>query len=192
MVIGDSYTMGPDDNPDDPDAWPAIAFNRLREQKYVVQDTVAGEGGAGYVEQGYRGGVFGDKVSAVQPKTDVVVLFGSANDIGAEPRQERAAVRQTLMQVRSIAPAARMVVIGPVWPRANDVPAQLLGIRDAIRDEAVAAGATFADPLQQRWLWEDPGLIGPDWLHPNRSGQRYLADRILPLLQAELPVPGNA
>lgn len=192
VVIGDSYTMGPDDNPEDPDAWPALALSRLRAQKYVVQDTVAGEGGAGYVQPGYRGGVFGDKVSAVQPNTDVVVIFGSANDLGADPAQERAAVRTALSRVRAVAPHTHLVVIGPVWPRRNDVPAQLLAVRDAIRDEAVGAGATFTDPLSQGWLWEDPGLIGPDWLHPNRSGQRYLAEKILPLIQAELPPPGRA
>ena len=54
---------------------------------------------------------------------------------------------------------------------------------------APTVGATFVDPLAQRWLWDDPALIGPDWIHPDPAGQRYLAEKIAPLIQAELPAP---
>ena len=62
-------------------------------------------------------------------------------------------------------------------------------MRDILRAEAAVIGAKFVDPLAERWLWDDPSLIGADWIHPNRAGQEYLAQKILPLIQAELPPP---
>ena len=191
VVVGDSYTMGPEDNGKDPDIWPALVWDRLRSENYDIQPTVSGEGGAGYVHQGYRGGVFGDKASAVQPDTDLVVFFGSANDMDIPPDILRGAVHETLKRVRLTAPRAHLLIIGPAWPRA-DVPPDVWRVRDIVRDEAAVLGATFADPLAQRWLWDDANLIGPDWIHPNRAGQQYLSQKILPLVQAELPAPDSA
>lgn len=190
-VIGDSYTVGPDDNPEDPDAWPATVFKRLRDEKYEIQDVVAGEGGSGYVQPGHRGGVFGDKVPSVQATSDLVVIFGGANDLGTDPERERKAVRDTFERVRRAAPKAHLLIVGPAWPR-DDVPPEVFGVRDIVREEAARAGAKFVDPLAERWLWADANLIGPDWIHPNRAGQQYLAQKMLPLIQAELPPPRKA
>ena len=44
-------------------------------------------------------------------------------------------------------------------------------MRDILRAEAAVIGAKFVDPLAERWLWDDPSLIGADWIHPNRAGQ---------------------
>ena len=74
-------------------------------------------------------------------------------------------------------------MIGPAWPRP-EVPSEVLRVRDIVRDEAAAIGATFADPLEQRWLWDAPGLIGPDGIHPNLDGQLFLAEKIRPVLEA--------
>ena len=86
------------------------------------------------------------------------------------------------------APKAHLLVIGPAWPRP-DVPPDVWRVRDIVRGEATAIGATFVDPLEQHWLWDDPALIGPDGIHPDRAGQRYLAEKIRPLFEAELPAP---
>ena len=91
---------------------------------------------------------------------------------------------------RQEAPARRAsrLALASAWPRP-DVPPEVWRVRDIVRDEATAIGATFVDPLAQRWLWDDPALIGPDWIHPDPAGQRYLAEKIAPLIQAELPAP---
>lgn len=188
VVIGDSYTMGPEDNGKDPDIWPAIVWNDLRDKGYDIQPTVVGEGGSGYLHKGYRGGIFGDKVAAVQPSTDLVVFFGGANDMDIPPDVEKDTVGKTLKAARLAAPKANMLVIGPAWPRA-DVPPEVLRVRDIVKTEAGVVGATFVDPLAERWLWDDPNLIGADWIHPNRAGQQYLARKILPSVRAALPAP---
>ncbi|WP_328350575.1 SGNH/GDSL hydrolase family protein [Mycobacterium sp. NBC_00419] len=188
VVIGDSYTVGVDNDPEDPDLWPAMVWSRLRDLHYEIQPTVAGEGGAGYVNIGTRGGVFADKLPAVQPSTDLVIIFGSPNDVGTPPDTLRSAVHDTLARARTAAPAARLLVIGPAWPRPDPSP-EVWQVRDIVRDEAAGIGATFADPLAQRWWWDDPNLIGWDRVHPTRAGNEYLAQRILPLIEAQLPPP---
>ena len=189
VVICDSYTMGQDDNGKDPDLWPTMVWDQLRAKHYDIEPTVTGEGGAGFVQQGYRGGQFADKISAVQPNTDLVVIFGGGNDIGVEPDRERVAVREVLKKVRLTAPKAKLLVVAPAWPRASDAPPEVYKVRDILRDESAVVGAKFVDPLAERWLWDDPNLIGPDWIHPNRAGEQYLAQKMLPLIQAELPPP---
>lgn len=188
VVVGDSYTTGPNDDGKDPDVWPAMVWKDLRGKGYEIAPTVSGEGGAGYANPGYRGGVFAGKAQAIQPSTELVVFFGSANDMHIPPDVLTGAVHETLKKARLTAPKAHLLVIGPAWPRP-DVPAEVWRVRDIVRGEATAIGATFVDPLAQRWLWDDPALIGPDWIHPDRAGQRYLAEKIAPLFQAELPAP---
>jgi hypothetical protein len=98
------------------------------------------------------------------------------------------AVHDTLTKARVTASKAHLLVIGPAWPRA-EVPQEVWRVRDIVRAEAAGLGATFVDPLEQRWLWDDPALIGPDGIHPNRAGQLYLSQKVGPLLEAELPHP---
>lgn len=188
VVVGDSYTMGPNDSGTDPDAWPAMVWQDLRGRGYEVDPTVAGEGGAGYAHPGYKDSVFADKAKAIRRSTDLTVFFGSANDIDAPVDEVPGAVRSTLEQAKSAAPGAKLVVIGPAWPYPEPPP-EVWQVRDAVRDAASAVGASFVDPLEQRWLWDDPSLIGPDKIHPNQAGQQYLAGKIGPLIQAELPAP---
>ncbi|WP_082690293.1 SGNH/GDSL hydrolase family protein [Mycobacterium sp. M26] len=188
VVIGDSYTVGVNNDPDDPDLWPAMVWSQLRERHYEIQPTVEGEGGGGYAHIGTRGGVFADRLDAIQPSTDLVVIFGSPNDVGTPPDDLRAAVRRTLAGARAAGPAAHLLVIGPAWPQPDPQP-PVWQVRDIVRAEAAAVGATFVDPLAQRWWWDDPNLIGWDRVHPNRAGNEYLAQRILPLIEAQLPPP---
>jgi len=188
VVVGDSYTTGPRDNGEDPDVWPAMTWRALRGEGYSISPTVSGEGGAGYAHPGHRGGVFDDKAEVIQQSTELMVFFGSANDMTVPPEALKAAVRQTLKAARLAAPKAHLLVIGPAWPRP-EVPAEVRRVRDIVRDEAAGTGAEFVDPLEQGWLWDDSGLIGSDGIHPNLAGQRYLAKKIRPLIQAELPAP---
>lgn len=188
FVVGDSYTTGLKDNPTDPDVWPALTWKRMRAEGYEIAPVVAGEGGAGYAHAGHLGSDFADKAEIIRPTADLVVFFGSANDMTVPPVDLKQAVHDTLTKARRTARKAHFVVIGPAWPRA-EVPKEVWEVRDIVRDEAAALGATFVDPLEQRWLWDNPGFIGPDGLHPNRAGQLYLAEKIGPLLEAELPKP---
>jgi lysophospholipase L1-like esterase len=77
-------------------------------------------------------------------------------------------------------------VIGPPWPTA-DVPDAVLQVRDVLYGQARAAGATWIDPIAERWFVGRPDLIGHDGVHPNDAGHAYLADKIAPLIAAQLP-----
>ena len=76
-------------------------------------------------------------------------------------------------------------MIGPAWPTA-DPPASILRIRDVLGYQAQLAGATFVDPITARWFTGRPDLIGRDGVHPTDAGHAYMADRIAPLIGAEL------
>ena len=188
FVVGDSYTTGLNENPEDPNDWPEMVWSGLRADGYDIAPSVSGQGGAGYAHRGHLGAVFADKATGIQPSAHLIVFFGSANDMTIPPEVLRPAVLDTLTKARVTAPKARLLVIGPAWPRP-EVPSEVLRVRDIVRDEAAAIGATFADPLEQRWLWDAPGLIGPDGIHPNRDGQLFLAEKIRPVLEAELTRP---
>ena len=80
---------------------------------------------------------------------------------------------------RATAPGAKLLVIGPPWPTA-DVPPAVLQIRDVLGMQAGMAGATFIDPIAERWFVDRPDLIAPDGVHPTDAGHDYLAGLIAP------------
>ncbi|MDI3315839.1 MAG: SGNH/GDSL hydrolase family protein [Mycobacterium sp.] len=185
-VIGDSYTNGTDAGGLGAQSWTARAWRMLAQRGMRVLANVAAEGRAGYVARGDHGSVFEDlTAAAARPDDALVVFFGSRNDQGADPALLAEKARDTFGLARRVAPTARLLVIGPPWPTA-DVPDGMLQIRDILNAEARAAGATFVDPIGDRWLVGRPDLIGPDGVHPNDNGHAYLADRIAPLIGAQL------
>ncbi len=188
-VISDSYTTGTVDGGMGPRNWTALAWQRLARRGIDVVADVAAEGRAGYDTVGNRGSVFADLiVRATRADDAVVVFFGSRNDQEVPPARLRTRVRQAFDLAQRRAPRARLLVIGPAWP-TPDVPPVMLGIRDILRAEAAAAGGSFFDPLAAGWFMNQPGLIGPDGVHPTDAGHAYLAARIAPLIAARLPRP---
>ena len=83
------------------------------------------------------------------------------------------------------AASATILVIGPPWPTA-EVPQTVLQVRDIVGAAASAAGATFVDPIAERWFVGRPDLIGADGVHPNDAGHAYIANMIAPLIGAQL------
>jgi lysophospholipase L1-like esterase len=186
-VIGDSYTTGTDEGGRGPKAWTARAWRTLAHQGVQVAADVASEGRAGYGVRGDRGSLFGDLTArAVKPDDVLVVFFGSRNDQGVDPELLAEMVDDSFDLARRTAPSARLLVIGPPWPTA-DVPNAVLLIRDILNAAARAAGATFIDPLTDRWFVGTPDLIGADGVHPTDAGHAYMADKIAPLIRAQLP-----
>lgn len=187
-VIGDSYTTGtPAEGGMGPKGWTTIAWQELAQRGVQVTADVVAEGGAGYVVRGNRGSIFGDLTArAVQPDDSLIVFFGSRNDKDADPAAITRMSHDALAQAQRIAPAARLLVIGPPWPTA-DVPPTVLHIRDILRTQARDAGATFIDPIAEGWFVGRPELIGADGIHPTDAGHVYMADKIAPLIGAELP-----
>ncbi len=187
-VIGDSYTAGSGEGGNGPRGWTEIAVQLLAAEGVEVDADVAAEGGAGYGERGHGGSIFGDLTArAVRPTDKLVVFFGSRNDQPVDPQRVADLAADTFRLARTVAPAAKLLVIGPPWPTAGPPPA-VLTIRDRLREKAAAAGAVFVDPLAEGWFAGRPDLIGGDGVHPTDAGHAYLATRIAPLIYDQLSV----
>ncbi|OBB48186.1 hypothetical protein A5752_22525 [Mycobacterium sp. 852002-51961_SCH5331710] len=186
-VIGDSYTTGGPEGGVGEKSWTTQAWQILAEQGLSTTADVGAEGGAGYGTRGNRGSIFEDLTAAtVKPDDTLVVFYGSRNDQNVDPAQLSVLVYGTFVLARRIAPSALFLVIGPPWPTA-DVPATVVRIRDTLKYQADLAGATFVDPIALRWFVDRPELIGADGVHPTDAGHTYMAEKIAPLIGAQLP-----
>ncbi len=113
-VIGDSYTTGTDEGGQGSNAWTTRTWLALAHQGVQIAPNVASEGRAGYVVRGDHGSVFEDLTGrAVHPDDALVVFFGSRNDQGVDPMQMVGMAHDTFTLARSIAPTAKLLVIGP-------------------------------------------------------------------------------
>jgi len=185
-VIGDSYTTGGDLGGLGSNGWAARAWQLLARQGLPVTANVAAEGGAGYGTRGNHGSVFEDLTAdAVKPDDALVVYVGSRNDQGVDPTQLSVLAWGTFQLACRTAPSAKFLVIGPPWPTA-DPPDPVLRIRDALKYQAGVVGATFIDPIAQGWFVGRPDLIGNDGIHPTDAGHAYMAEKIAPLIGAQL------
>ena len=186
-VIGDSYTTGTNEGGQGANVWTARAWQMLARQGVQVAADVASEGRAGYGVRGDHGSLFLDLTArAVNPDDLLVVYFGSRNDQGVESVVLSEMANDNFDFARRTAPSARLLVIGPPWPTA-EVPESVLAIRDILKAAARAVGATFVDPLADGWFVGRPELIGADGVHPTDAGHAYMADKIAPLIRAQLP-----
>lgn len=185
-VVGDSYTTGTAEGGLGSNAWTTRVWLALAHQGMQIAPDVVSEGRAGYVVRGDHGSVFEDLTSrAVHPGDALVVFFGSRNDEGSDPLRLAGMAHDTFDLARRTAPSARLLVIGPPWPTA-DPPFDILYVRDTLAAQARDAGASFADPISEGWFVGRPDLIGPDGVHPNDAGHAYMADKIAPLIRAQL------
>lgn len=186
-VIGDSYTNGTDEGGLGSKAWTARTWLTLGRQGLQVAPDVASEGRAGYGVPGDHGSLFRDLTArAVHPNDVLVVFFGSRNDQGVNPEVLAQLTRDAFDMARHIAPSAKLLVIGPPWP-TTDPPDGVLEVRDVVAGQARAVGATFVDPINDHWFVDRPDLIGADGVHPTDAGHAYMADKIAPLIRAQLP-----
>lgn len=185
-VIGDSYTTGSNEGGNGPRSWTQQAWKLLAQRGIDVAADVAAEGGAGYGQPGNRGSVFGDLTArAVHPNDELVVFFGSRNDQPVSSAQFPGMAASAFRLAHFVAPDARVLVIGPPWPSSTPPPA-VLAIRDALRAQAAAVGATFVDPIAEDWFTGRPDLIGHDGVHPTDAGHTYMAEKIAPLIYRQL------
>lgn len=185
-VISDSYTTGGDEGGTGTKGWTSQVWRALAQHGIAVTPTVAAEGGAGYCTRGNRGSVFEDlTVRAVKPTDVLVVFFGSRNDMDVDPTRLSVAMYGTLRLARQIARSAKFLVIGPAWPTADPPPA-IRRIRDVLSYQAELAGASFVDPIAARWFVDTPSLIGEDHVHPTDAGHTYMAQKLAPLIGAQL------
>lgn len=185
VVIGDSLSTGFGTSADD--AWPTLLENDSKLGNHPVDIVNASVNGSGYVSAGDGGATFMSEVEeAVGPAAKVVLIFGSENDMGADPDQLRKAAGDTLAAARAKAPDAKIIVVGPPSYTNDPEPARLT-VRDQDRAAAQEAGDVYVDPIDEHWIMgQADTLIGPDGDHPSAEGQRYLQQKMETLLQGAL------
>ncbi len=180
LVVGDSYTAGSDEGGKGAAGWASLVDEQLEE----VVVTTSAAGGSGYVTAGPSGQTFPDLIEAAGGGFDVVVFFGSRNDV-APPGEVRAAAEAAFATAREKSPDAALLVIGPPWVN-DDPPSSVLEASTAVRAAAETAGGTWVDPLADGWFHDRPELIGSDGIHPTDEGHRYMAGLIGPALRRAL------
>ncbi len=189
VVVGDSLSTGHGTSP--AQAWPAL----LRADPVFagVQVVNAAENGSGYVRPGDSDGTFGTQVNQfVTAGTGVVVFFGSENDLGYATSDVGAAASAAITHAEALAPAAKIIVVGPPSYSGDPDPG-LLDIRGQLKSAAQGAGAEFVDPIAEGWISDDvEELIGPDGDHPTVAGQHYLLEHIAALIEQASPEPPAA
>lgn len=187
-VVGDSYSGNIVTGGVKRPSWADVVKSNLAKSGTDVELKVHSSGGSGYVNPGTLKTTFGkDVAGTVTPETDVVVFFGSRNDAGEPPAAVGAAASAAYKAAATIAPSAKLVVIGPPWVDAA-TPPEVLEIRDALKEATVAAKGTFVDPLDDGWFQgANASKIGSDGIHPNESGHAYMAGLIEPVIAKALP-----
>lgn len=171
--------------------WADIVLRGLDRTNYFTPYEVHGEGGAGYVQPGVDNLTFAGLAESIPNDAAIVVIFGSRNDGGGySPDSISNAATDLYAQINKRAPDGKLLVIGPPWVDEN-VPKTILTIRDRLKIAATKAGATFVDPIADKWFFgADSALIGSDGVHPTDAGHKYMADRILPFIKALFPPLG--
>jgi lysophospholipase L1-like esterase len=189
FVIGDSYTEGVIQGGLEDANWTTQLRSLLRGDDRRVALTVDGSGGSGYVSVGWRNITFGQMAErTVDGSADIVIVFGSINDMfeGASRNDVSRAAAATYATIRAAAPGSTLLVIGPS-PTGDDVPDELRQVSDGVARAAADAGATFIDPIAEQWFSGDAAaLISDDELHPTDDGQAYIAELVLPHVEAAI------
>lgn len=171
VVVSDSYTAGSTMDSGDEARWPAL----IGVEPFATS-------GVGYVQGGSRN--FVSLAENVPADATTVLFFGSINDTFSDYDEVRLAADAAFGVARENAPGADLIVIGPPWVNAEPSEA-LLTLRDAVSDAAVAAGATWVDPIAEEWFVDRPELIGTDGIHPTDEGHAFLAEQMSAILAAE-------
>ncbi|MBW8485352.1 SGNH/GDSL hydrolase family protein [Actinomadura parmotrematis] len=187
-ALGDSYTVGVQGGATRATAFPAEAARRLGWRLVA-----AGHAGTGFVGTGRIGKPFAtlfQEQLAWRDAPDLVIVSGGHNDVWYRPARVERSARSLLDTVRRRWPGVPLVLVGPLW--GGDPGRKALAVRDLLGRVAAAAGATFLDPLAERWITGDrrkgtgnaPAYIRSDGTHPNAAGNAYLAGRFAADLRA--------
>lgn len=181
--LGDSYTGGSNMGGGEGGGFPKIVSEHFGWQ--WLYGTVQAVGGTGYVARGPHGTDerFITRVPGiVRGHPDIVIVAGGINESGEPYDTVEPAALEVLRQLRQGLPKARIVVLGPFYPR--NPPASVYEVRRAIFDAAHQVGITdLIDPLP--WFTgPDAVQIGTDGTHPTDQGHQQIAAHLIPALEA--------
>lgn len=168
--LGDSYTAGTQYGGNGSAGYPAIVAQHFGWRPYL-----AAVGATGYVAGGYTQDFASRVPSVIQQQPKVVIVMGSRNDQHSDPAAVQTAASNDIARIRGALPTSHIVVIGVVWPGGNP-PVGAVDANTAVKEAASkVVGVSFIDALAEHWLWQDKGLIAPDYSHPTDAGHQVLA-----------------
>jgi lysophospholipase L1-like esterase len=117
----------------------------------------------------------------------LVVLFGGSNDARSMPALADG-ITGAISDVRTVAPGAKIILIGPTWCRPEPPSEQILAVDDTIGAVAAENNVEFISPIKEDWFAGDATLMAPDGIHPSNAGQevisKRLADRVIDALRS--------
>lgn len=188
-ILGDSYAVGIG-------APQGAGYQDILTTSLCWVTNLSGQSGTGFGNPGAEDrdvGPFPTRTAAVaSTKPELILVQGGMEDVRRS--DVRAEADATFTQLKSEAPDARIVVVGPTAPPAANHD-EISAVRDAIKAAANAANVTFIDPIEEGWL-ANPALYGIEGLHPTAAGHKEFAASIraqleglsLPRLQTCDPV----
>jgi acyl-CoA thioesterase-1 len=184
VVLGDSLAAGL--GLAEAEAFPAVLEDLLRRNGHAVEVVNAGVSG-----DTSAGGL--SRVDWVlQQPTDILVVELGGNDAlrGQDLDNTEANLREIIR--RGQAAGARVVLLGMDVP-TNYGPDYSQDFSEMYVRIAEEENATLV-PGFVREVGMDPSLLQPDGLHPTAEGQRQLAEKLAPVLDAivadsDLPAP---
>ncbi|MDL5159132.1 SGNH/GDSL hydrolase family protein [Actinomycetospora termitidis] len=182
-VIGDSISQGTKLGGLGRANWTSIVG---ASRGWKVTDVAVGGTGYAYASPGTQTFAAGQLERAVAAGPGTVVVQGSRNDGLTPLPQVSAAAADLYRQLQERLPGVRLIVIGPVWSDGTITPS-LEALSDAVRNPALAAGATYIDPIRENWFataaGAQPPVIASDGVHPSDAGHRLIAEKVLRALE---------
>jgi len=190
VIIGDSYTEGAGAHHKLADFYAC----RLGKAMGWYNTIISGLGGTGYYNPAGVHKTYGERVNdVIAANPDAVIITGGINDVGeTSAGDEGWDAYRYYRDIRLALPNTEIFVAGPFYPQDVHYPN---AYRDEIKRAAAAIPRThFIDATN--WFTGDGNeeapahngnadmYIGPDGVHPNTAGHKYLAAK----LAAELKV----
>lgn len=170
--LGDSYTVGVGATTE------SLGYAHLLGKRQCWSTNIVAQSSTGYLNPGVEDTpepfTAQDRIEAVASvDPELVIVQGSIND-GPKPELYTAAT-SLYASLKTAAPSARIVVLGPTVPPMDDT-GNAVGVRDVLARAAAESGLDFIDPIALDWM--TPEDYASDRQHPNTDGHAKLATKL--------------
>lgn len=179
LVVGDSTTAGTTFGGHGYTNWVNVVATDLAAEGRSAAFARVASGGSGYLTPSIDDGAtfFSGVRRKAGPDTDLIVAFGSNNDMET-PGDLRDAVRRVIELAQQRSPRTAIILVAPIWIRSPQPPASHDRMTRILATVAEEYDLEYHDPTQERWLADTSRYLGEDGIHPNDEGHRILANRM--------------
>lgn len=183
VMLGDSFTAGNDETPGAVKyGYADRAADELGWDRYNLA-----QGGTGYLAPGGQGSTpyAGVVYRVVNLAPDIIMIGGGINDVKYPLDQVATAADLLYKEFKAKLPEAKIVVMAPIAPGGPEGEySGVLPVRDVLKATAEANGVAFIDPIAENWMPTKEGVVGPSNFHPNETGHKMLASKLVAGFQA--------